>query len=357
MGAPPAASHKVMEVSVTRIGGAERHVELSVEATVQDLRDVIDLCGFNTRKLAYRIMCSAAVLQPGTAKLVDFGVQHGSTITMLTEFARDYAKITSFERSVQCGKYPNGVLIDQHGQLFVSHYFGQLQVYNPEYSLVKSLQLPGSSPSQMARAPTGEVLIAFRSNRKVGVFNPSLEHVRDIGAGMCPSGVAVAGDFAFVSDSQEQEVRVLRFQDGQLIETLGGKKGNKVQLSRPSGLAIVDDSLLAIADRGSNCVLLLRLDNFDLARRLPADASDGSAQLRQPNDVAVDSAGNLLVMDTGNERIAVYREDGSFLASVMQGFFKDHGNTFSYLACNHDTGAIAVSNNDEHSVAVLAPLS
>ena len=77
-------------------------------------------------------------------------------------------------------------------------------------------------------------------------------------------------------------------------------------------------------------------------------------------------------------------QDGSFVASAMEGLFKVRveevtvtigwlrfsfesqfatgvpskdfcqafGNTFSYLACNHETGVIAISNNDMHKKLV-----
>merc|ERR1712137_1416662 len=117
----------------------------------------------------------------------------------------------------------------------------------------------------------------------------------------------------------------------------------------PCGMEIIDDRLLAIADRRNNKVQLLNLDGSHVA-------DIGAGHLKQPNDVAVDPDGNLLVMDTLSERIAVFREDGTFVASVMPGWFKNHGNTFSYLAYNHVTGPIAVSNNDEHCIAVMSSL-
>ncbi|CAK9116288.1 unnamed protein product [Durusdinium trenchii] len=88
---------------------------------------------------------------------------------------------------------------------------------------------------------------------------------------------------------------------------------------------------------------------------LPSQGSaSGVTKLGMPNDVVADAAGNLLVMDTRNERVAVFRQDGTFIASIMEGFFKDKGNTFSYLACNVETGVVALSNNDMHELALLS---
>ncbi|CAK9077290.1 Hypothetical protein (Fragment) [Durusdinium trenchii] len=94
---------------------------------------------------------------------------------------------------------------------------------------------------------------------------------------------------------------------------------------------------------------------MELLRELPMEGSaSGVTKLGMPNDVVADAAGNLLVMDTRNERVAVFRQDGTFIASIMEGFFKDKGNTFSYLACNVETGVVALSNNDMHELALLS---
>merc|ERR1711971_463918 len=167
--------------------------------------------------------------------------------------------------------------------------------------------------------------------------------LRDIGAGRLRSanGVAVSGDKVFVSDAQE--VKLFSLAGGDTLGVLTG-------FQHASGLAVVDDRLLAVADRRQNVIKIFDIDRMELVREV------GKEHLAIPNDVAVDSGGNLLVMDTGNERLAVFQEDGTFVTSFMQGFFKNYGNTFSYIACNQATGAIAVSNNDRHHVALTGPI-
>lgn len=111
-----------------------------------------------------------------------------------------------------------------------------------------------------------------------------------------------------------------------------------------------------IADRGSNRILLLDKETFEIQSQLPPEGAPKNHLLLHPNDVKVDSGGNLLVMDTGHERIAVFREDGSLVASVLEGFFKNIEDTYCNLCYNHITGAIAASNDDCHCVTVLSPI-
>jgi DNA-binding beta-propeller fold protein YncE len=353
----------VLSLLLQTMTGAEERVDVPATATVRDLREAAERC-FQFGIFAYRLSDSDGVLMDDLdAKLVSFGIQDGANIMITKEFARDYGKITSFSKRIKCAEYPNGVLIDQSsGHLFVCHYFGTLGIYDADFTLTRSIKLGGNAPSQMALTPSGELLVAFRSSRTVGVFDvkegKQIKQIK-LQRNSTPSGIAVLGDRVFVADSGCGVVRELNIADGtEVRETSGKWLGANMQ--GPSGMAIVEDRFLAVADRRANRVLFIALDTLEAFGQLPgqsAECGGGAGEsLRQPNDVAVDTGGNLIVMDTGNERIAVFRQDGTLLASVMQGVFKDHGNTFSYLACNHSTGAIAVSNNDEHEIAVLAPL-
>ena len=64
---------------------------------------------------------------------------------MVMQRARDYGKITEFQKVIACEKFPNGVLIGPDGALFVCHYFGQLSIYDSSFSLVSVRQAALSS--------------------------------------------------------------------------------------------------------------------------------------------------------------------------------------------------------------------
>merc|ERR1712217_393680 len=100
----------------------------------------------------------------------------------------------------------------------------------------------------------------------------------------------------------------------------------------------------------------LNSETLDFLSVVPPGNCPKSSSLKLPTDVKFDSGGNLLVMDTGNERIAIFREDGSIVASVLEGWFKFCGGTFCNLCYNHITGAIAASNDDAHCVTLMSPI-
>jgi len=65
-----------------------------------------------------------------------------------------------------------------------------------------------------------------------------------------------------------------------------------------------DGALLVIADMGNNRVLLLDPEWLTIQGMV------GQNELSLPHDVAFDAQGRLLVADSGNDRIAIYRLDG-----------------------------------------------
>jgi len=260
--------------------------------------------------------------------------------------ADEYAKIDGFAGTIECvAGRPCGLAFNHRGELHLCHFYGDLCVYDVEYNLVKRVELPFHAPTQMAFAPTGELLIAFQQQAAAAkaFAGDSLEELMDIGLGLitCAVGITASRDRVFISDGHEHAVQAFSLADGTWVASLAG------YFFQPSGLTIIEDRHLAVVDRGSNVVKLISLETMEAVGQV------GWKQLMEPNDVAVDGEGHLLVMDTGHERIAVFNSNGTFLASVMPGLFKNHGNTYGYLACNMETGDVAVSVSDTNSVGLL----
>jgi sugar lactone lactonase YvrE len=132
-----------------------------------------------------------------------------------------------------------------------------------------------------------------------------------------PSGVAVdlAGNL-YVADGNN--LRVRKVSNG-IITTIagngtGGYSGDNgpavgAQLSFPSGVAVDTSGNLYIADNYSNCIRKVSngLITTVAGTGIAGFSGDGglatSAQLTGPTGVAVDAAGNLYIVDTGNGRI------------------------------------------------------
>jgi len=262
--------------------------------------------------------------------------------------ADKYSKISDFEATFECAAArPSGLAFNNRGELHVTHFYGDLCVYDDEYNLVKRVVLPFHAPTQMAFAPTGQLLVAFQQHGAAAkVFDgDSLEELMDIGLGLISVavGITASKDRVFISDGHEHAVQAFSLEDGTWVASLAG------YFYQPSGLAIVENRQLAVVDRGSNVVKLISLETMEQTGQV------GWKELKEPNDIAIDAEGHMLIMDTGHERIAVFKRDGNFCASVMPGLFKNYGNTYSYLACNTENGHVAVSVSDANSVGLLKP--
>jgi TonB family protein len=145
-------------------------------------------------------------------------------------------------------------------------------------------------------------------------------------AQLFPSGVAVdsAGNL-YIADSVNQRIRKVT-PAGAITPVAGngtngfsgdGGQATSAQLSSPRGVAVDSAGNLYIADTNNNCIRKVTRDGVITTVAgigTKGYSGDGgkatSAQLSNPNDVAVDSAGNLFIADSGNRRIRKVNPDG-----------------------------------------------
>ena len=146
-----------------------------------------------------------------------------------------------------------------------------------------------------------------------------------------PSGVAVdsAGN-VYVADSGNNTIRKVT-RDG-VVTTLAGSAeqsgsvdgaGGEARFFFPSGVAVDNASNVYVADLDNNSIRkvtsmglvttlagLAQFDHFGTPVGGSADGSGTNALFNYPSDVAVDSAGNVYVADSGNNTIRKVTGDG-----------------------------------------------
>eukprot|EP00928_Gymnodinium_smaydae_P046918 TRINITY_DN31284_c0_g1_i1.p1 TRINITY_DN31284_c0_g1~~TRINITY_DN31284_c0_g1_i1.p1 ORF type:complete len:368 (+),score=60.76 TRINITY_DN31284_c0_g1_i1:25-1104(+) len=347
----------VLDIIVRQLAGAELHLSIPTDATVQQLRDMIgDAAALGSLDFKLCLDSGQDVSCPRDCNAVDeLGLQNESVLLLVTDRARDYSRIVEPERVIKTCSYPSSVFIKDTGELLVTHYFGELCICNAQYELVNMVKLPFGRPRQLLHAASGELLVVFAS--KIGVFDSKFALMRTLGdEGLIITngrGLAMALDTVFVSDAGNSVIHVFSFSSGELVKSISPCFEGK-QISEPCGLTIIDDKL-AIADRRNNRILFVSVERLEADSQLPQQDDVPESVLSLPNDVKVDSAGNILVMDTGNERLAVYRND-RFVTDVLKGFFKNRGQTYSNIGVNDITGAVAATNDDGHCITVMSPL-
>ncbi len=118
----------------------------------------------------------------------------------------------------------------------------------------------------------------------------------------------------------------------QFVKTLGGPLHAEMYPGGVETSAI--DNTIVIADTGNNQIAKYDQNGNELWRI--GEWGSGVGQFDNPRDVGVDSAGNVLVMDTRNSRIVKLSKDGAWLSTY------DGSNTS--LLINFPVGG-SVSNN------------
>ena len=155
--------------------------------------------------------------------------------------------------------------------------------------------------------------------------------------------------------------------DPDVCITIGGgmKSGNgewkHATFRGPTGLDVIDNKHLLVADRDNNRVVNLELQGEvidDSFAKLPANNGLG-----QPNSITHDPDENVLIYDTVNCRVVVCNTKGKYICSILdkkstptgESLFVNYGNTFCEISCCQEPGRLVVSADDDHTIYDLEP--
>ncbi len=135
------------------------------------------------------------------------------------------------------------------------------------------------------------------------------------GAGklISPAGITVSKDSRiFVTDIAAHRVFVYA-SDGRLVKTIGGPD----EFDTPSGVVADEgNKKLYIIDSKKHRVNVYALDDYKLIRAIGSRGLGEDGKFNFPTNGAVDSKGNLYVVDTGNFRVQVFDKNGRYVRSL-----------------------------------------
>jgi sugar lactone lactonase YvrE len=176
-----------------------------------------------------------------------------------------------------------------------------------------------------------------------------------------PSGIAIdASGNLYVADTQNQRIRkitpagVVSTFAGTAVYGLTNGPSAGAQFANPYGVATDASGNVYVADRDNNCIRKIS-GGFvtTLAGSGTAGFADGvgaSAQFNYPTDVALNSAGEVVVADGGNNRIRKISTGGSVTTVAGSGTFGSLNGVGSAVQFKAPSG-ITIDNNDNVYVA------
>jgi hypothetical protein len=167
------------------------------------------------------------------------------------------------------------------------------------------------APEEIVRQD-GNTLVIGRTGGRQGELNG-------------PSGVFIDGSGnLWVADTNNN--RVSKYDSAGLFQTSLGGFGNDVAMTQPWALAIADDGTTFVADTWAHKIVKFDSGGAKLAEwggGGQTDTNDDGVvddddpfKLFGPRDIVITSSGNVLVTDTGNNRVIEYTANGEFVKQV-----------------------------------------
>jgi len=278
-------------------------------------------------------------------------------------------------------RFPQTVAIGPDGSVYVGDQSSSVvQVFTPDGRFVREIGLAGLRPGEFTSvgavavaadntlfvassghsridrfSPEGRLIDSFGSRgTNVGQFNFGPGGGNDAPAG---GGLAIAGNFLFVSDSQNDRVQrfnldgsgateivppgllanprglavrgqrlivaddhhhrlVIMDFGGRVIRTVGSGQGAGAnQFSFPFGVAVDPQGRVFVADDINQRVLRFGPQPDYKYKARWGSYGTGPGQLAFPRAIAADTSGSLYVTNTGNDRIDVFGRGGALLRS------------------------------------------
>ena len=225
--------------------------------------------------------------------------------------------------------YPRAIDLAADGTLFVCDKTGRIQHLKADGEFLGSFAMPEieqGKPTGITVGPDGNVWVADTHYHRVMVFSPDGKLVRQFGRfgkeGGCfvfPTDVAFAGEGpslrVFVSEYGGNDRVSVFSADGEFLSSFGRPGSGSGEFSRPAALAVDPHrNRLYVADACNH-----RIAVYDLQCHLigyVGSAGTEPGQFRYPYGLSLLADGALVVCEFGNNRLQIFRPEGSLLKSV-----------------------------------------
>ena len=174
-------------------------------------------------------------------------------------------------------------------------------------------------PSGVSIGPNDEVVIIDRDNKEVIIFDKNLKLIRTFGQGSgdsklsYPLGVAVGHNVIAVGEWDDHVVKKFSLQ-GDYLSKFGSCGSGDGQFDGPQGLCFNSKGLLYVVDHGNWRVQVFRENVFIFKF---GSKGHNPGEFQWPRYIAVDSSDQVYVTDDSDDGgISVFSEDGHFIKRI-----------------------------------------
>ena len=260
-----------------------------------------------------------------------------------------------------------------------------VQVIPHQYQLKFSFGSNGSGPGQFngpydiaVDKKTGTVAVSDHGNKRIQLFDSDGRYLREIGlrANCSSLDFTKSGHIIAVTPGDVHKISLFS-EEGQFVKHIDSE-----HLKFPFHISTDDYDDITVCDQESNEVIVISSDGTELVTRIAASEHDqsmmyaiyheetdcffvsdsktdcvkvfdgqgnflydiGRGRLSCPVGLAIDKFNNLIVCDTGNQRLKVFTTEGDFLSETEQCFHAPY-----FVAVSKD-GNVLVTDYEKNCV-------
>ena len=243
---------------------------------------------------------------------------------------REYKPVLSFgQQGSSVGEFgaPLGVAVNNRDEIAVTEAENhRVQVFRSDGTYLTCFGGPGHGkgefdfPCGIAFDETGNLLVSDRKNNRVQVFDEQGKYLDEFdGAeGSVDSGLNEPLDLnidsygnIIVADTGNKVVKVFSPTGKQILQEIGGNDIFKGPCS-----CVSYKQYLIVSDFEEHCVKVFDREQGIVLCKF-GSVGDAEGQFNKPECLAVDKVGHLMICDSGNHRIQVFKLNGEFVAKFL----------------------------------------
>jgi hypothetical protein len=220
---------------------------------------------------------------------------------------------------------PKGVAVASNGDIYVADGGNsRIQEFSPTGAYITQWGSNGAGngqfegPKGVAVASNGHVYVVDSGNSRVEEFSATGEYITKWGSEGAgngqfedPEGIAVAPDGdVYVTDGENQRVQEFSA-TGEYITKWGSVGTGNSQFENPKGVAVASDGDVYVVDSGN-----ARVEEFSPTGEYITQwgtRGTGNGQFKEPYGIAVTGA-DVYVLDKGNSRVEEFSASGTYLS-------------------------------------------